>query len=68
MMLVKVFILLLGFSCVISDGQVRQVSCNVIYWLLDIITIYYKELSINYFYQINSYVKFLADFHKHCIK
>lgn len=38
MMLVKVFTLLLSFSYVISDGQVRQVSFKM-YWVLNMLNV-----------------------------
>lgn len=50
-MLVKVFTLLLSFSYVISDGQVRQVSFKI-YWvlnMLNVINYIYKE-TLYYFY------------------
>lgn len=37
-MLVKVFTLLLSFSYVISDGQVRQVSFKI-YWVLNMLNV-----------------------------
>lgn len=37
-MLVKVFTLLLSFSYVISDGQVRQVSFKM-YWVLNMLNV-----------------------------
>lgn len=46
-MLVKVFTLLLSFSYVISDGQVRQVSFKI-YWVLNMLNVIITMLMITF--------------------
>lgn len=46
-MLVKVFTLLLSFSYVISDGQVRQVSFKI-YWVLNMLNVIITMIMITF--------------------